>query len=492
MTPANRMAPPPELPPLIPVPAALARLGGSVRLDPSAGLRTDGPDPQVDRVGDHLAGRVGVERTGSPSAAVVLGLDGDPSLGGEGYELVADDDRVTIRAYRPAGLFRGGQTLDQLLPARPGGPLEVPAVRLRDVPRFAWRGLMLDVARHFFGVEDVKRVIDLAAAYHLNVLHLHLTDDQGWRIAIDRWPALTAVGGRAQVGGGPGGFYTKADYAAIVDYAAARYITVVPEVDVPGHTSAALTAYPELACDGRAPPLYTGIEVGFSSLCVDRPVTRRFLAEVFAEVAEMTPGGHVHLGGDEALTLSAESYGQFVAAVQDVVLGTGKLPIGWQEVASAPLRPRTVVQYWNPNAGAAPVTEAVRRGARVILSPADRVYLDMKYDRASRLGQDWAGHVDVRTAYDWDPATLVDRVAEPEVLGVEAALWTETITTIGEVEFMLLPRLAAVAELAWSPQEVRNWPGFRRRLAGHGPRWAASGTTFHRTDEIDWPAGSVR
>ena len=476
--------------PLIPAPAALTSFDRPVLLDPRAGVRTESAAAAVERIGDQLAEQLGVDRTGSSSAAVVLRLSGDPGLGEEGYELAVADAQVTIRASGPAGLFRGAQTLRQVLPSRPGRPLEVPGIHVRDQPRFAWRGLMLDVARHFFGVADVKRVLDLLALYKLNVLHLHLTDDQGWRIAIDRWPALTRVGGRTAVGGGPGGFYTRSDYAEIVEYAASRHITVVPEIDVPGHTNAALASYPELNCDGQAPPLFTGVEVGFSSLCLDSPVTYRFLTDVFTEVAEMAPGSHVHFGGDEALTLSAAAYATFIEAVQEIVLATGKLPVGWQEVAAARLVPGAVVQYWNTRDGPGQAIAAVRQGAQVIMSPADRVYLDMKYDAASRLGQDWAGHVELRDAYDWDPATLVDGISEADVLGVEAALWTETVATIDDVEAMLLPRLAAVAEVAWSPEGGRNWADFGRRLAPHGTRWAAQGASFHRSSGVPWPAES--
>lgn len=474
--------------PLVPAPAVLTPFDQSVSLTPSSRLRTEPADPALERLGDRLAGLLGIERTESATAAVVLGLGGDQGLGDEGYELVVVDDQVTIRASAPAGLFHGAQTLRQLMPNRPGWPLKLPGMYIRDQPRFAWRGLMLDVARHFFAVADVTRVLDLLALYKLNVLHLHLTDDQGWRIAIDRWPELTAVGGRTAVGGGPGGFYTKADYAEIVEYAAARYITVVPEIDVPGHTNAALASYPELNCDGQATPPFIGVEVGFSSLCLDAPVTYQFLTDVLTEVAAMTPGPHVHIGGDEALTLSAESYGQFVEAVQKIVLTTGKIPVGWQEVAAARLAPGAVVQYWNTRDGPGQVVEAVRHGAKAILSPANRVYLDMKYDADSRLGQDWAGHVELRDAYDWDPATLVDGLTEADVVGVEAALWTETISTMDDIETMLLPRLAAVAEVAWSPAGHREWPDFGRRLAPHGPRWAALGAPFNRSWGVAWPS----
>ncbi len=303
-------------------------------------------------------------------------------------------------------------------------------MRISDEPRFAWRGAMLDVARHFFSVDEVKRFIDLAALYKINVLHLHLTDDQGWRIAIDSWPDLTAVGAGTEVGSGRGGFYTRADYAEIVDYAGARFMTVVPEIDVPGHTNAALASYAELNCDGRASVPFTGTEVGFSALCLDKPVTYEFLEDVFGELAAMTPGPYLHIGGDEAQTVADEEYASFTERVQKIVATTGKQSVGWQELATGALETGTVVQYWNTGEGPARAVEAVEKGARIVLSPADRVYLDMKYDADTALGYDWAGYVEVEDAYDWDPATLIAGVSEADVLGVEAPLWTETLTDI--------------------------------------------------------------
>lgn len=454
-------------------------------LDPEARVRA--AHPEAEPVAAYLAELLGLERTEVPAAAVQLRLDGDPDLGEEGYELVVSADRVDVRAFRPAGLFWGVQTLRQLLPESGRLPAEVPGVRIRDVPRFAWRGLMLDVARHFYGVRDVKRVIDLAALYKINVLHLHLTDDQGWRITVDSWPLLAAVGGRTAVGGHPGGFYTKAGYAEIVDYAASRFVTVVPEIDVPGHTNAALVAYPELTCDGQAPPVATGTEVGFSSLCPNKPIVQQFIEETFGELAVLTPGPYLHLGGDEALSTPPGQYAPFIERVQKVIRTTGKQPVGWQEVASADLVPGAVVQYWNSNVGPAQAVTAVRKGARLIMSPADRAYLDMKYDATTALGLAWAGHVEAEDAYGWDPAAVSPEIAEPDVLGVEAALWTETVTTVGEIERMVLPRLPALAEVAWSQQDARDWAGFRTRLAPHALRWDAAGAAYHRSSAIPWP-----
>jgi hexosaminidase len=347
---------------------------------------------------------------------------------------------------------------------------------------------MLDVARHFFTVAEVRRFIDLIALYKLNVLHLHLTDDQGWRIAISSRPKLAAHGGSTQVGGGRGGYYTQQQYAEIVGYARDRSITVVPEIDVPGHTNAALASYGELSCDGRAPELYSGIDVGFSSLCVDEPATYRFLDEVLGELASLTPGPYLHIGGDEVKTLSEEQYAGFVERVQQIVRAHGKRAIGWQEIIKAKLLPTTAAQYWDPHGGGDAIRAAVRQGTKLVLSPAPRTYLDMKYDEHTRLGLDWAGHVEVRDAYEWDPSTLLEGVGDADVLGVEALLWSETLQSIADVERMTFPRLPGIAEVGWSPAAARGWDGFRQRLAAHAPRWSAMAVSYHRSPQVPWPS----
>jgi hexosaminidase len=407
----------------------------------------------------------------------------EDDLGPEGYRLEVRGGEARIEAEGDAGRFYAEQTLRAL--SSGGRP---PDVTIADRPRFAWRGVMLDVARHFFGVDDVRRLIDHLAAYKLNVLHLHLSDDQGWRLAIDRWPRLAEHGGRTAVGGDPGGFYTQDDYRAIVRYAAERHVSVVPEIDSPGHVQAALAAYPELADGGPPPQPYTGIDVGFSSLDAHAELTYRFLGDVYRELAALTPGGFLHVGGDEAESTSPEDYGRFMARVQPLVAAQGKRLVGWEEIASAPLAAGSVVQYWNTmnHHGPELARTAAAQGAQLIMSPGDRVYLDMKYDPSTPLGLSWAGHVEVRDSYDWDPATLVAEVEEDAILGVEATLWTETLRTLHDVETMLFPRLCAVAEVAWTPQHVRDWESFRARVAREAPRWDAAGVAYTRSPQIDW------
>lgn len=439
-----------------------------------------------------LSGRaIEVRYAGAEPApgSIVLTRTGPVTDGGPGadetYQVVVRAGRVEVRSPSIAGLVHGVVTLRQLATVEEG-TVRIPAVRIQDAPRFAWRGLSIDVARHFFGVEDLKGVIGLMAHYKLNVLHLHLTDDQGWRLHVPSRPKLTELSSDAAVGGDRGGFYTPGDFAALTEYAAARGIRVVPEIDVPGHVNAALHAYGELTPSGEPTDAYDGIDVGFSRLHVDLPATRPFLEAVFTDVAAMTAGEHVHIGGDEVLTMEPEEYARFVALAAQVVRAAGKEVVGWQEIAHTPLEPGTVVQYWDTRVDPEPFVRAAREGARLLMSPGSKAYLDMKYDASFPLGLEWAGRIEVRDAYDWEPTTLIEGLPAESVIGVEAAVWTETLRTVDDLTTMLLPRLAAVAEVAWTPPEVRDWADFRGRLARHGQFWDHLGVAWYRSPQVDW------
>ena len=406
--------------------------------------------------------------------------------GPEAYRLDVTPSRIEAVARTSAGLTRAVVTLRQLLEQGSDGVWRVPAVRVHDAPRFAWRGLSVDVARHFLSVDVLKVVVGLMAHYKLNVLHLHLTDDQGWRLHVPSRPHLARKSSGTAVGGDPGGCYTPTDFADLVQYADARGITVVPEIDVPGHVNAATHAYGELNPDGVPTDEYTGIEVGFSRLHADLPATGEFLRAVFADVAAMTPGEYVHIGGDEVLTMEREEYATLVGQASAAVRAAGKKVVGWQEIAATPLEPGTVVQYWDTRVDPEPFVAAARAGASILMSPAPKVYLDMKYDESTELGLDWAGHVEVRDSYEWEPTTLVDGLPPEAVVGVEAAVWTETIRDLDGLMTMLLPRLAAVAEVAWTPPERRDWDEFRTRLAPHGAFWDRLGVRWYASPQIEW------
>ncbi|MER6123162.1 beta-N-acetylhexosaminidase [Streptomyces sp. NPDC001795] len=487
---------------VVPAPASVEAGGSPYEITHGTRIRVD-DSPEARRVGEYLADvlrpstgyRLPVTSHGT--GGIQLRLSGGP-FGDEGYRLDSGAQGVTITARKTAGLFHGVQTLRQLLPAAvekktvQPGPWVVAGGTIKDSPRYAYRGAMLDVSRHFFTVAQVKRSIDELALYKINTLHLHLSDDQGWRIAIDSWPRLATHGGSTEVGGGKGGYYTKAEYEEIVRYAASRYLEVVPEIDMPGHTNAALASYAELNCDGVAPPLYTGTDVGFSSLCVPKQVTYDFLDDVIRELAAITPGRYLHIGGDEAHSTSHDDYVTFMDRVQPLVAKYGKTVVGWHQLTGAHPAKGALAQYWGLDdtsaAEKAQVAKAARNGTRLILSPADRIYLDMKYTEDTPLGQDWAGLVEVKRSYDWDPGAYLPDVPASAIAGVEAPLWSETIVTDADIDYMTFPRLPGVAELGWSPAATHDWDAYRVRLAAQAPRWEALGIGYYRSPQVPWPA----
>jgi hexosaminidase len=471
---------------LIPKPTSIVFNTGEFILSDSTTITAD---PELRGIADYLLTEL-KRFTGWQSNRVAQGQDDqgihlklvpDSALGGEGYKLSISSDRIELYAHQPAGLFYAIQTLLQMIPAGSPPGLRMPAVLIEDTPRFGWRGIMLDVARHFFPVQDVKRIIDLIARYKLNRLHLHLTDDQGWRIEIKSWPRLTEVGGSIQVGGQKGGYYTQDDYREIVEYAQRHFVMIVPEIDTPGHTNAALASYAELNPSEKAPSLYDGIEVGFSTLWINHEITYQFLDDVIRELAALTPTPHIHIGGDEARSTAEEDYRKFIKRVQEVVAAHGKQAIGWSEISDAEVLPGTLVQHWM----GAGYQGAREQNAKIILSPANKVYLDMKYDESTMLGLNWAGLISVKDAYDWEPGSYLDLLEESDILGIEAALWTETIVTIKDIEYMVFPRLPGIAELAWSPKG-QDWEEYRQRLAAHGRYMEAMDIHFHRSQEVDW------
>jgi hexosaminidase len=425
----------------------------------------------------------------APDSNIVVAIDASRSdLGAEGYELNATRTTVRVVASQPAGLFYGVQTLRQLLP--PGiehqgwynRKLKLPVAHVVDKPRFEWRGGMLDVSRHFLPPADVKRFIDVYALYKLNRLHLHLSDDQGWRIDIRSWPRLTAVGGSTAIGGARGGFYTQDEYADIVAYAKSRYITVVPEIDMPGHSNAALIAYPDLKCDRVAPPPFTRVGGPPNALCVTRDSVFGFVGDVVREIAAAAPTPYFHIGGDEVQRMSKDDYRAFIKRVEQIVTAAGPRMIGWSEIAPIDLSTNTVVQHWTKDS----VQLHAQRGGKIILSPGPHAYLDMKYDSSTALGLMWAGLIDLKKAYDWDPATLIPGVGEQSILGVEGPLWSDTLLMRTDYEYMAFPRLIALAELGWSPASRLGWDDFRRRIGAQGARLAALGVNFARLPGIDW------
>ena len=485
---------------IIPKPVSVTASGRAFTLTETTKIYTQGGSEELNQIARHLSDYLSpatgfdlpVESAGSESddGHILLQLnDSDTELGEEGYELNITEDALTLAAQQPAGLFRGLQTIRQLLPSGiekdslQEMSWKIATGTIRDYPMYEYRGAMLDVARHFFQVDDVKRYIDLIAYYKLNHLHLHLSDDQGWRIEIKSWPKLAEYGGSTQVGGEGGGHYTQEEYTDLVQYAQDRFITIVPEIDMPGHTNAALTSYPELNCSGKAAELYTGIEVGFSTLCTDSEVTYQFVDDVIGELATLTPGPYIHIGGDESHATPMEDYIPFVNRAQEIVLKHGKQVFGCDEIANAELVDNAVVQYW---AEAENATKAIEQGGKVIMSPATKTYLDMQYDSTTELGLHWAAYIEVDSAYIWEPTKMVAGVDREHILGIEAPLWSETVTNMDEIEYMAFPRLIGIAEIAWTSPVDRQWEDYRTRLGQHAPYLKALEIDYYASDLVDW------
>ena len=485
---------------MIPKPVSVVATGGKFDLTDQTDIYIQGESAELKQIGQYLADKLnpstglGLEvktTTDAPAPGnIYLSLsDSDSELGDEGYQLTITDKLISLAANKPAGLFHGIQTIRQLLPAqvemtsKQKGPWEIATGTIRDYPTYGYRGSMLDVARHFFGVDDVKNLIDQMAYYKMNVMHLHLSDDQGWRIEIKSWPNLTAHGGKTEVGGGEGGFYTQEQYSDIVKYAQDRFITIIPEIDMPGHTNAASASYPELNGNGKTADLYTGTEVGFSTLATKKEVTYKFIDDVIRELAALTPGEYLHIGGDESHATKIEDYIPFMNRVQDMVVAHGKKVLAWDEIALATVKPNTVVQYW---AKAENAIKGVAQGAKVLMSPAKNAYLDMQYDSTSTYGLHWAAYIEVDKGYNWDPANLVPEIKKENITGIEAPLWSETVGARQEAEYLIFPRLLGYAEIGWTPAELRNWDDYKIRLANHGERMKAMNINFYPSKLVQW------
>ncbi|WP_033219928.1 beta-N-acetylhexosaminidase [Kitasatospora phosalacinea] len=514
---------------LIPAPLHVQTGAGAPPFVLHAGTRiaaAPGTEAAARRLRAELSAATGFDLDPAPAGRdgdLVLELD--PELAAEEYRLSAGADGVRLTGGGPAGLAHAGQTLRQLLgPAAyrsaplPGASWTVPAVEVRDAPRFGWRGALLDVSRHFMPKAGVLRFIDQLAAHKLNVLHLHLTDDQGWRIEIRRYPELTGAGAwreRSMVGyraGGRrddqphGGYYTQDDLREIVAYAAARHVTVVPEVDLPGHNQAAIAAYPELGntdvVDTAA--LGTWTDWGVSENILNpSEATLRFYENVLEEVLEIFPSTFVHLGGDECpkdqwkaspaaqariaelgLKDEFELQSHVIRHFDRWLAERGRRLIGWDEILEGGLAPGAAVSSWRGYEGG---IVAANAGHDVVMCPEQHVYLDHRQadgeDEPVPVG--W-----VRTledVYRFEPVPpQLDEAAAAHVIGAQANIWTEFMNDGRDVDYKAFPRLAAFAEVAWSdlPRDpaARDWAGFERRMAGHYPRLDALGIEYRRPE----------
>lgn len=521
-------------PALIPQPASLEKKSGTFLLNNKTVIRPDNLGPDALRVVGYFTAQVkkatGYSLTQQPSikGPVIaveipntirfsLNTQTDASLGDEGYKLDVSPQSVRIRANKPAGLFYGIQTLLQLLPKEIESNIivnkttwTIPAVSITDQPRFAWRGLMFDVSRHFFTKKEVKQFIDEMVRYKYNLLHLHLTDDQGWRIEIKSLPKLTEVGAwrvdktgsfgtfSAPAADEPrtyGGFYTQDDIKELVQYAGERFVNILPEIDVPGHSMAMVAAYPELSCTPGTYVVNSGekfMQWGAgtfaalvdNTLCPANEKVYEHLDKVFTEVAALFPFEYIHMGGDECaknfweksdaikqlmqreqLKDMHEVQSYFVKRVGKIIAAKGKKMMGWDEILEGGLAPNAAVMSWRGIKGG---IEAAKHGHEVVMSPNSNVYIDLMQGDPS-IEPPVYSTVRLRASYDFEP--VPEGIDARLIKGGQANLWTEQIYNMRHAQYMTWPRAFAVAESVWSPKNKKDWNNFIGRVEKHFERF---------------------
>ncbi len=508
-----------EPPTIIPRPSSITPAEGEFRLTPETRIYVA---TEYRDIGEYLAERI-LHAVGVRPDVVTGAVDPeDPGIAihdflfrsgppphGESYNLDVKPTRIDLRAPTTSGAFRGVQTIRQLIgpeflsPEAIGAPkdastprsVSIPCMTISDSPRYPHRGMLLDCCRHFMPKEFVKRYIDLLAYHKMNVLHWHLTEDQGWRIEIKKYPKLTEVGAwRMKDGKRYGGFYTQDDIREVVAYAASRYITVIPEIEMPGHSIAALASYPELSCTGGPFEVETRWGVFDDVYCAGNDRTFEFMQDVLTEVMELFPSTYIHIGGDECpktrwktcpkcqariaaegLKDEHELQSYFIQRIEKFLNGHGRRIIGWDEILEGGLAPNATVQSWRGMSGA---IAAATAGHDVIASPTTHCYLD--YAQGRNPGEPTnMGFVPLSKAYSFEPTPeeLPDSRLH-HVLGVQGNMWTEWAPP-ELVDRQVFPRLCALAEVGWSPKEARDWDDFSRRLTAHYPRLDALGVTYY-------------
>jgi hexosaminidase len=513
------------LPSIIPQPSSVQSFEGSFELTSRTSIVVNNDTSDL---GETLRGYL-VPATGFPlqlsrragNNSIVLRIDKRLTrLGDEGYDLRVDEHRIEIDSEKPAGVFYGMQTLRQLLPVSifrmaviQDDSWAVPCVTIEDIPRFSWRGVHLDVARHFMPKGFVMKFIDLMALNKLNVFHWHLTDDQGWRIEIKKYPELTRVGAFRKdsmltynpptyEGKPHGGFYTQDDIREVVAYAAKRFVTVVPEIEMPGHSQAAIAAYPELG-NSKKPmevPVSWGVVEDVFNV---EDSTIRFLQDVLTEVMSLFPSRFIHIGGDEVpkrqwhdsaeaqelmtrrgLKDEQELQSWFIHQMDDFLTAHGRRLIGWDEILEGGLASGATVMSWRGEAGG---IAAAKAGHDVVMAPSGWTYFD-HYQSKDQTHEPHAigGYLPLQKVYEYEPIPAALTTDEAKhVLGAQAQLWTEYIPTPKQVEYMAFPRLCALAEVVWSPKESRNYADFQRRLEMHVQRLQILGVNYRVPQDSD-------
>jgi hexosaminidase len=498
--------------PVLPLPASVVRGQGTVQVGAETRVVAAG-DPAAREAAAAFVGML-AESSGATlplseqgeagKDTISFALDPNAGMAAEGYVLEIGAEGIRIRAGDAAGLFYGGVSLWQLLSASPEAklPVQLAALRIEDAPRFAWRGFMLDSARHIQSVDRIKALLDQMARHKLNTFHWHLTDDQGWRLQIKQYPKLTDVGawrtpaGKAGVGADGklaryGGFYTQDQAREIVDYARKLHITVVPEIELPGHAQAAIAAYPQLGASGKTPPVSPDWGV-HTWLFNTEDETFEFLQNVLTEVMDIFPGQYIHIGGDEADKYQWRNSAQvqakrkalglkddlalqswFIKRIETFLVAHDRRLIGWDEILEGGLPPEATVMSWRGTKGA---VEAAREGHDVVLSPSNVTYLNrMQSEEADEPpGHDYP--TPLKAVYDFEPVPVeLDAAQAKHVLGAQGNLWTEHVRTEDRVEHMAFPRLSALAEVTWSPKATRDFSSFLTRLAPQMRRFARAG-----------------
>jgi hexosaminidase len=501
---------------IVPRPASVQVTSGTFTLAPTTVIHvTEELAPACRFFADLVARSLGtpLEIKQGEGRGKAINVARDASLGEEAYTLTVQRRSIEIKAGGPAGVFHAFQTLRQLLPAgvergEAAKSLPVQGVVIEDAPRFAYRGMMLDVSRHFFPVEEVKAFIDMLALHKINRLHWHLTDDQGWRVEIKRYPRLTEIGStreRTVIGKNTGrydsiphgGFYTQEQLKEVVAYAAERYITVIPEIELPGHASAALASYPALGCTGGPYKVASTWGVFDEVFCAGKEETFAFLEGVLEEVLPLFPSEYIHIGGDECpktawkkcrrcqarikaegLADEHELQSYFVKRIERFLNARGKKLIGWDEILEGGISRTATVMSWRGTKGG---IEAARLGNQVVMTPNSHLYFDYYQSRDTKQ-EPYAigGFVPIEKVYELEPTEGLNDEQARLVQGAQANLWTEYVATLSHAQYMALPRLAALAEVTWSPRESRDYNDFLKRAIVLTDRYEALGYNFAR------------
>ena len=496
-------------PEIIPNPVIMKPKEGSFTLSPSTEIIVRNGSGELKKVGEYLSENIRdisgfapmvreASGTGAARGAITLTTSGaDVSLGAEGYTLTVTGNSVMISAPGTAGVFYGIQTFRQMLmsgASKQGDSFVVSGVHIEDKPVYPWRGMLMDCSRHFMTTEFIKRYIDLLAFHKMNVFHWHLTDDQGWRLEIKRYPKLTSVGAwRGEGGTRHGGCYTQDDVREIVAYAKSRYITVVPEIEMPGHATAAIASYPELSCDEQSIDVETDWGVHTNLFCAGKETTFEFLENVLAEVCDLFPSHYIHIGGDEAkkdkwescpycrkrirdegLTDENELQGYFTRRIDAYMQTLGRSIIGWDEILEGGPSKTAVVQSWRGMEGA---LEGSKEGHYVISSPHTHTYFD--YPMADEGVHVWWMLVTpLEKTYSFRPTPEeLTRSQAEYIMGGECTIWTERAPE-PEVDYKVFPRLCAFSEVVWTPEGLRDWQDFSRRMETHYRRLELLGVDF--------------